>query len=79
MSDDNTCPCGRPAAECVLPHCPGEPTESGMNEGYLEMMQAHIDDDGKLSHLNGLDLLKEVYRLRRLLRRASRISNGEGT
>ena len=31
---------------------------------YLEMMQAHVDEGGRLSHRNGVDLLAEVARLR---------------
>lgn len=32
-----------------------------MNKQYFEMMQAHIDEGGQLSHRNGIDLLKEVH------------------
>jgi hypothetical protein len=35
-----------------------------MEAHYLEQMQAHLDDGGKLSHQNAVDLLKEVWKLR---------------
>lgn len=38
-----------------------------MNEplrpSYVEMMRAHVDEGGQLSHRNGIDLLAEVERL----------------
>ncbi|MES2671584.1 MAG: hypothetical protein V4673_14365 [Pseudomonadota bacterium] len=34
---------------------------------YLAMMRAHADEGGQLSHRNGLDLLLEVERLRKIL------------
>lgn len=34
---------------------------------YLEMMRAHVDEGGQLSHRNGLDLLAEVERLHALV------------
>jgi hypothetical protein len=37
-----------------------------MND-YLNHMQAHIDEGGKLSHRNALDLLDEVKYLRSVL------------
>lgn len=38
-----------------------------MQTSYLEMMRAHVDDGGRLSHRNGLDLLEEVKELRAVL------------
>lgn len=38
-----------------------------MKASYLEMMRAHVDDGGQLSHRNGLDLLTEVERLQLIL------------
>lgn len=35
-----------------------------MTKGYLEQMRAHVDEGGKLSHQNGVELLAEVERLR---------------
>ncbi len=41
------------------------PAESqGLRPEYLEMMQTHVDEGGRLGHRNGLDLLAEVIRLR---------------
>jgi hypothetical protein len=34
-----------------------------MRADYLEQMRAHVDEGGKLSHQNGVDLLTEVERL----------------
>lgn len=34
-----------------------------MRKEYLEQMRAHVDDGGRLSHRNGLDLLAEVEKL----------------
>ena len=34
-----------------------------LSAGYLEMMRAHIESGGKLSHQNAVDLLAEVQRL----------------
>lgn len=34
-----------------------------LRRDYLEMMRAHVDEGGQLSHHNGLDLLAEVERL----------------
>ena len=45
------------SARAVAGHTPG------LRHDYLEMMRAHIDDGGQLSHRNGLDLLIEVNRL----------------
>lgn len=39
----------------------------GLQTSYLEMMRAHVDEGGKLSHRNGLDLLAEVERLQGLV------------
>ncbi len=36
-----------------------------MRDSYLEMLRAHVDDGGRLSHRNGVDLLEEVERLRK--------------
>jgi len=36
-----------------------------MRTSYLEMMRAHVDDGGSLSHQNGVDLLAEIERLTR--------------
>lgn len=38
-----------------------------MRAGYLEMMRAHCDEGGTLSHRNGLDLLQETETLRSVL------------
>lgn len=38
-----------------------------MQRHYLEMMRAHTDEGGKLSHQNGLDLLTEIERLHKIL------------
>lgn len=38
-----------------------------MKAPYLESMRAHVDEGGQLSHRNGLDLLTEVERLRKIL------------
>lgn len=35
-----------------------------LQSSYLEMLRVHVDEGGQLSHLNGLDLLAEVERLR---------------
>ena len=34
-----------------------------LRPSYLEQMRAHVDEGGRLSHRNGLDLLAEVERL----------------
>jgi len=39
-----------------------------MEQNYLEQMEAHIDEGGQLSHRNGIDLFKEVARLKKELR-----------
>lgn len=41
---------------------------AGLRPDYLEMMQAHVDEGGQLSHRNGVDLLREVQRLLALRR-----------
>lgn len=38
-----------------------------LSPSYLEMMRAHVDEGGQLSHRNGLDLLAEVERLQGLV------------
>lgn len=40
---------------------------TGLTTNYLASMQAHVDEGGTLSHANGIELLKEVQRLRQLL------------
>lgn len=35
-----------------------------MEQQYIDSMQAHVDEGGKLSHQNAVDLLAEVVRLR---------------
>ena len=34
---------------------------------YVKMMRTHVDEGGRLSHKNGLDLLGEVERLQGLV------------
>lgn len=34
-----------------------------MRASYLEQMRAHVDDGGKLTHANAVDLLAEIERL----------------
>jgi hypothetical protein len=38
-----------------------------MRRHYLEMMRAHVDEGGELSHSNACDLLAEVERLHALV------------
>lgn len=38
-----------------------------MNQAHLEQMRAHVDEGGTLSHRNGVELLAEVERLRKVL------------
>jgi hypothetical protein len=38
-----------------------------LRASYLEMMRAHVDEGGKLSHQNGVHLLAEVERLNLIL------------
>jgi hypothetical protein len=38
-----------------------------MDRAYLEQMRAHVDEGGALSHINGVELLAEVERLRKIL------------
>ena len=38
-----------------------------MDANYLDQMQCHVDEGGKLSHLNGVALLAEVTRLRKAI------------
>lgn len=38
-----------------------------MTDSYFEQMQAHVDEGGTLSHQNGVALLVEVARLRKIL------------
>ena len=35
-----------------------------LTKEYLDQMQAHIDEDGTLTHRNAIDLFNEVLRLR---------------
>lgn len=38
-----------------------------MRREYLEQMQAHVDEGGRLSHQNGVELFAEVMALRKIL------------
>lgn len=38
-----------------------------MDASYIESMQAHVDEGGKLSHQNAIDLLAEVKRLNAMI------------
>jgi hypothetical protein len=40
---------------------------NGLTKNYLDHIQAHVDEGGTISHRNGVDLLAEVHRLRKVL------------
>lgn len=42
-----------------------------MNKEYLDQVEAHLDEGGKLTHVNALELFNEVKRLRALTEAAS--------
>lgn len=42
-----------------------------MNQSYLSSMHAHLDEGGQLAHINGIELLGEVERLRGALSAAT--------
>ena len=47
-----------------------------MDKQYLEQIAAHVDNFGRLSHRNGVELLAEVVRLREALKPALAIVVG---
>ena len=41
-----------------------------MDDKYLDQMEAHLDEGGQLSHINGLGLFNELKKVRNALKTA---------
>lgn len=53
----------RDRARATMANYSGKTDVPRLSSIYIEQMRAHVDEGGKLSHRNGLDLLAEVERL----------------